>query len=93
MSTKQRERATRRQAARVKGTMPPATGGVYDDMALTPKGRAMLRAIRDKVKGGVPVNQLGDLERTLLAFADAGLLRDNDEGSANGAPAYEGRAS
>lgn len=93
MSTKQRERATRRAAARLKGNAPPATGDVYGEFVLTPKGRAMLRAIRDKVERGVSFNQLGDLERTLLALADAGVCRDGDERGANSEPAYEGRAS
>jgi len=73
MSRRQRERAMRRAARRLKGNRPlvrAAGGDGYDEYHFTPTGRAMLQSIRDKVAAGVPVDQLGEHERLMLEIAD-----------------------
>ncbi len=80
MSTRQRARAERRKAARARGnrTPSPMRGGAdagqgYEAMELTPTGEALLAGIVDKAKRGVPIEQLGDTERVLLAIVAASL--------------------
>ncbi len=72
MSMKQRERALRRAAARPRGNMPPIGSGGgegYDEIVITRKGRALVRAVMGKIERGVPVEQLSEQERVLLALA------------------------
>jgi len=69
MSTRQRDRATRRQATRARGNVPPvrvASDEGGDVIGLTPKGRAMLDGITEKWARGVPVEQLSEDERALV---------------------------
>lgn len=71
MSTRQRERAERRRATRARGNVPPEPLDL-SPVALTPKGRAIMDNIMEQLERGVPIAQLGELERGLLFVVLAG---------------------
>jgi len=88
MSTRQRERALRRTAARSTGNRPSPSPPVRvndgelqdgDVLTLTPKGEALLAGIVDKAERDVPFRLLSYAERDLLRIVVSAIEMEREE--------------